>query len=131
MDIIKANKCLRHWYGPPRKGIFNNIDVRVTEGEPIPQMVSPKEASKARIAAYKEAMEEAAKVAAEAAAEAAVKAAVNAVAEALLREPGGPGESVVIEPDNDESKSHNNSTYAAFKEAIEVEDYKASNIEAL
>jgi hypothetical protein len=66
MDIIEANECLRHWYGPPRKGTFNNTDVRVTEGEPT-QMVSPKEASKARIAAYKEAMKEAAKAAAEAA----------------------------------------------------------------
>ena len=94
-------------------------------------MVLPKEALKAQIAAYKEAIEEAAKVAAEAATEAAVKAAVNAVAEVLLGEPGGPGEPVVIEPDDDESKSHNNGAYAAFKEAIEVEDYEASDIEAL
>jgi len=34
MDIIEANKCLRHWYGPPRKGTFNNTDVGATEGEP-------------------------------------------------------------------------------------------------
>ena len=131
MDIIEANKCLCHWYRPLCKGSFNNIDVRVIEGEPIPQMVSPKEASKARIAAYKEAMEEAAKVAAEAAAEAAVKAAANAVAEALPGEPGGPGEPVVIEPDDDESESHNDGAYAAFEEAIEVKDYEASDIEAL
>ena len=85
MDIIEANECLRHWYGPPRKGTFDNIDVGVTEGEST-QMVSPKEALKARVAAYKEAMEEAAKVAAEAAA--------NAVAEAPPGEPGGPGEPV-------------------------------------
>jgi hypothetical protein len=61
---------------PPRKGTFDNIDVRVTEGEPT-QIVSPKEASKVRVAAYKEAMEEA------------VKAAANAVAEAPPGEPGG------------------------------------------
>ena len=105
---------LRHWYGPPRKGTFNNTDVRVTEGEPT-QIVSPKEASKARIAAYKEAMKEAAKAAAEAA-------------------PGGagePGEPVAIEPDDDESESHDEGAYAAFKEAIEVEDHEAPYIEAL
>ena len=89
MDIIEANECLRHWYGPPRKGTFDNTDVGVTEGEST-QMVSPKEALKARVAAYKEAMEEAAKAAAEAAAE----AAANAVAEAPPGEPGGPGEPV-------------------------------------
>ena len=33
MDIIKANECLRHWYGPPVKGSFNNTEVGVTEGE--------------------------------------------------------------------------------------------------
>ena len=38
---------------------------------------------------------------------------------------------MVIELDNDKSKSHDKGVYAAFKEAIEVEDYKASNIEAL
>ena len=131
MDIIEANKCLCHWYRPLRKGMFDNTDVGVTEGEPIPQMVSPKEASKAQVAAYKEAMEEAAKVAAEAAAKAAVEVAANAVAEALLGEPGGPGKPVVIEPDDDESESHDKGAYAAFKEAIKVEDYKASDIEAL
>ena len=71
------------------------------------------------------------KVAAEAAAKAAVEAAANAVAEALPGEPGGPSKPVVIEPDNDKSESHNKGTYAAFKEAIKVENYKASNIEAL
>jgi len=45
MDIIEANECLCHWYGLPRKGTFDNIDVGVTEGEPI-QIVSPKEALK-------------------------------------------------------------------------------------
>ena len=47
MDIIEADECLCHWYGPPRKGMFNNADIEATEGEPTPQMVSPKEASKA------------------------------------------------------------------------------------
>ena len=42
-----------------------------------PQIISPKEVLKARVAAYKEAMEEAA------------KAAANAVAEAPPGEPGG------------------------------------------
>ena len=123
MNIIKANKCLRHWYGPPRKGTFNDADVGVIEGEPIPQMVSLKEALKARVAAYQKAMEEATKVVAEAAA--------NAAAEAAPEEPGRPGEPVVIEPDKGESKSHDKGAYAAFKKAVKVEDYKASNLEAL
>ena len=72
-------------------------------------------------------MEEAVKAAAEAAA----NAAVNAVAEAPPGEPGGPGEPVVIEPDDDETESHNEGAYAAFEEAIKVEDYEASYIETL
>ena len=134
MDIIETNEYLRHWYRPSRKGTFNNTDVGVTEGEPTPQMVSPKEASKARVAAYKEAMEEAVKAAVEAVAEATANAAVNAVAEAPLGEPGEPGElgePVVIEPDDDETESHDEGAYAAFEEAIEVEDYEASYIETL
>ena len=93
-------------------------------------MVSLKEALKARVAVYKEAMEEAAKAAVEAAANVAVNAAANAVAEAPPGEPGGSGEPVVIEPDNDESESYDKGAYAAFKEAIKAEDYKAY-IEAL
>jgi hypothetical protein len=38
---------------------------------------------------------------------------------------------VVIEPDKGESESYNEDVYAAFKESIEVEDYKASYLEAL
>jgi hypothetical protein len=74
--------------------MFNNTDVRVIEGEPIPQIVLLKEALIARVAAYKEAIEEAVKA-----------AAANAVAEAPLGEPGWPGKLVVIEPDNNEAKS--------------------------
>ena len=121
-NIIKANKCLRYQYGPPRKGTFNNIDVRVTKGEPT-QIVSPKKALKARVAAHKEAIEEVAKVAAEAVA--------NAVVEAPPGELGGPGKPAAIEPNDDEGKSHDEGAYAALKEAIEVEDYEASYIEAL
>ena len=127
IDIIEANKCLRHWYGPPRKGTFNDTDVGVTEGEPTPQMVSPKEALKARVAAYQKAMEEAIK----AVVEAAVNAAANVAAEAAPKEPGGPGELVVIEPDEGENESHDEDAYAAFEESIEVEDYEASYLEAL
>jgi hypothetical protein len=79
-------------------------------------------------------MEEAVKAAAEAAVNVAVNAAVNtaanAVAEASPGGPGGQGKPVVIEPDNDESESYDKGAYAAFKEAIKVEDYKAY-IEAL
>ena len=59
------------------------------------------------------------------------EAAANAAAEAAPEEPGGPGEPVVIEPDEGKSESHNEGAYAAFKEAVKVEDYKASNLEAL
>ena len=131
MDIIKANKYLYYWYGPPRKGMFGNTDVGVIEGEPTPQMVLLKEALKARVAAYKEAIEEAVKAAAEAAINTAVNAAANVVAEAPLGEPGGLGKPVVIEPDNDETESHDKGAYAAFEEAIEVEDCEASYIKTL
>ena len=43
----------------------------------------------------------------------------------------GPSKLVAIELDNYKSESHNKGAYAAFKEAIEVEDYEASYIEAL
>jgi hypothetical protein len=94
-------------------------------------MVSLKEALKARVAAYKEAIEEAVKAAVEAIAEAIVNAVVNIVAEAPPGEPGGLGKPVVIEPDDDETESHDKGVYAAFKEAIKVEDYEASYIETL
>ena len=38
---------------------------------------------------------------------------------------------MVIEPDKGESESHSKGVYAAFKEAIKVEDYEASYLEAL
>ena len=34
MDIVKANECLRHSYGPPQKGTFDNQEVGGIEGEP-------------------------------------------------------------------------------------------------
>jgi len=116
--LVRASATVR----ASAQGHADNTDVGVTEGEPT-QMVSLKEALKARVAAYKEAMEEAAKAVA--------WPAVNAVAEAPPGEPGGPGEPVTIEPDNDESKSHDEGACAAFKEAIKVEYHEASYIEAL
>ena len=112
MDIIEANECLRHWYGPPVKGSFDNAEVGVTEGEPAPPLISPKEASKARVAAYKKAMEDAAKAA----------AAAVAVEEDTLAEPSEP-----IELDSDDENDSDDDAYAAFEdiediEAIEVED---------
>jgi len=53
MDIIEANKCLRHLYGPPRKGSYDNKEVGVLEGEPDNQPRSFKEAAKARLATSK------------------------------------------------------------------------------
>ena len=72
-------------------------------------------------------MEEATKAAVEVVA----NVVANAVAEVAPEELGGLGEPVVIEPDEGESESHDEGAYAAFEEAIEVEDYKASDIEAL
>ena len=53
MDIIKVNKCLRYLYRPPRKGLYNNKEVGVLEGEPDNQPRSFKEAVKARLATLK------------------------------------------------------------------------------
>ena len=94
MDIIKANECLRHQYGPPRKSTFDNTDIKVIERKPTLLIVSLKEASKAQVTAYQRAMEEATKAVAESAA----NAAANAAAEAALEEPGRPGKSVIIGP---------------------------------
>ena len=60
-----------------------------------------------------------------------VEAVANAAAEAALEGPGGPGEPVVIEPDEGENESHDEDAYAAFEESIEVEDHEASYLEAL
>jgi len=51
IDIIKANECLRHSYGPPRKGAFNNQEVGEVEGEPAAPFLSPAQASTTRKAA--------------------------------------------------------------------------------
>ena len=76
------------------------------------------------------AAETAANVAVNAVVNAIVNAVANAVAEAPLGESGGLGEPVVIEPDNNESKSYNKGAYTAFEEAIKAEDHKVY-IEAL
>ena len=60
-----------------------------------------------------------------------VEAAANVAAEAAPEELGWPGELVVIEPDEGESESHDEGAYAAFEEAIEVENHEASYLEAL
>ena len=62
MDIIKANKCLRYLYRPPQKGIFNSKDVSEVEGEPQPDRISPLQALRLRVTAYKKAQAEAAAV---------------------------------------------------------------------
>ncbi len=43
MDIIEANECLRHGYGPPPKGTFDNKDIGKAEGEEQEAELSPKE----------------------------------------------------------------------------------------
>ena len=60
-----------------------------------------------------------------------VEAAANVVVKAALEELGRLGKLMVIELDKGESESHNNNAYAAFRELIKVEDYKASYLEAL
>ena len=51
MDIIKANKVLRHSFRPPRKDTFNNKDIGKAEGEPQSLLGIPLiEAAKARAA---------------------------------------------------------------------------------
>jgi len=45
MDIIKANKGLRHSYGPPQKGTFDNKEVDEMVGEDGKRL-SLKEAAK-------------------------------------------------------------------------------------
>ena len=50
MDIIKANKVLRHAYRPPLKRTFGNGEVDDLVGEPC-KRVSLKGAVKARLAA--------------------------------------------------------------------------------
>lgn len=53
MDIIEANERLHYLYGPPWKGLYDNKEVGVLEGEPNDQLRSFKEAAKARLAALK------------------------------------------------------------------------------
>ena len=48
MDIIEANKVLRHAYGPPPKGIFDNKEVDNLVGKPY-KRVSLKKAAKAQL----------------------------------------------------------------------------------
>ena len=88
-------------------------------GELILLLILPKEALKARVAAYKKAIEDAIK--ATAAAEDAIKAAAAAVEDTVV-EPSKP-----IKLDLDNKNNSNNYTYAAFKDinnikAIRVED---------
>ena len=71
---------------------------------------------KAQVAAYKKAIEEAQR---------------RQQMQQQIQQQRWLGELVVIEPDEGESESHDEGAYAAFKEAIEVEDHEASYIETL
>ena len=51
MDVIEANECLRHSYGPPQKGALDNQEVGEVEGEPAAPLISPAQASAPRKAA--------------------------------------------------------------------------------
>jgi hypothetical protein len=87
----------------------------------LPPLISLKEASKARVAAYKKAIEDAVKATA-AAEDAATAAAAAAAAEDTPAEP-----SELIELDSDDKNNSDDNTYATFKDinnikAIGVED---------
>ena len=93
------------------------VEITFAQREPAPPLISPKEALKARVAAYKKAIEDATKAAA--AADDAIKA---AAAEDTPAEPSEP-----IELDSDDENNSDGDDYAAFKdiddiEAIRVED---------
>lgn len=55
IDIIKANKCFCYLYGPPQKGTFNSKDISKVEGEPQLNRISPLQALRLRVTAYKKA----------------------------------------------------------------------------
>ena len=85
------------------------VEITFAQREPAPPLISPKEALKARVAAYKKAIEDAAK-------------ATAAAAEDTLAELSDP-----IKLDSDNKNNSNNDAYAAFEdinniEAIKVED---------
>ena len=94
------------------------MEVGVTEGEPTPPLISPKEALKARVAAYKKAIEDAIK--ATVAAEDTTKAAAVA-AEDTVVEPSEP-----IELDLDDENDSGDDEYAAFED---IKDIKAIEVE--
>ena len=111
MDIIKANKYIRHQYSPLVKGSFNNTEVGVIEGEPVLLLILLKEALKARVTAYKKAIEDT------------VKAVVVVVVVVVVEDT--PVElSKAIKLDSDNNNNSDDDAYAAFKDikAIGVED---------
>ena len=67
--------------------------------------------SKAQVAAYKKAIEEAQR---------------RQQMQQQIQQQRWLGKLVVIEPDEGESESHDKGAYAAFEEAIEIKDYRAS-----
>ena len=107
MDIIEANECFCHWYGPLVKGLFNNIEVGVTKGEPAPLLISPKEALKAQVIIYKKAIEDAIKA--------------TAAAEDTLVKPSKP-----IKLNLDDENDSNDDAYTAFED---INDIKAIGVE--
>ena len=88
--------------------MFNNIEAGVIEGEPVLPLILLKEASKARVAAYKKAIEDAAKAAAVAAEDT----------------PAEPSE--VIKLDSDDKNNGNDDAYASFED---IQDIKAIGVE--
>ena len=86
--------------------MFDNLEVGVTEGEPVPALISPKEALKAWVAAYKKVIGDTTKAA--------------AVAEDTLAEPSEP-----IALDSDDENDSNDDAYTAFKD---INDIKAIGV---
>ena len=104
IDIIKANKCLRHRYGPPLKGTFDNKDIGKAEGKEYKVELSPKEQAKARLAAA---------VAAEAAAEAA--------AETAAQEEDAAADEDALAEEEEEAIEHGGEVEDEEREGSEVE----------
>jgi hypothetical protein len=44
MDIIEANECLRHFYGKPEKGSFEDEDIRVEQPLSIKERIKERQA---------------------------------------------------------------------------------------
>ena len=54
MDIIEANECLRHSFGAPKKGSFDDKSIGEAEGEPQPSLEEQRASREADATAHSE-----------------------------------------------------------------------------